>query len=276
MHMNREIWEKIVGFVSIQNYPILPCPYCMNYSLSIDKESVSYRKASCSSTSALIAKETSNNIQDISDVLEKNIFLGVLMGIGVIATSKPKEPAKFISFFKCENCVGSVSATGTSQYPIVSNSQNSSESPLIKVEYFSPPIPIFDVSSSVPSVIKKEVLQSFNHFHSDICSSGANLRRSVEKLCFDLGYKEKNLHRSISAMEKQFPREAVLLHSLKLLGNEAAHSDMVNEEDLLDAFEVQEFVLGIFDRIKTEEIIKDKANKLKHKFENKKITKVKE
>jgi hypothetical protein len=67
-------------------------------------------------------------------------------------------------------------------------------------------------------------------------------------------------------MEKQFPEEADLLHSLKLLGNEATHSDSVNEEDLLDAFEVQEFVLGLFERIKDKKQIADTANKLKQKF----------
>lgn len=69
-------------------------------------------------------------------------------------------------------------------------------------------------------------------------------------------------------MAKTFPTEAKLLHSLKLLGNEATHSDSVKEEDLLDAFEVQEFVLGLFNRIEAQKQVESKANKLMLKFDS--------
>jgi hypothetical protein len=236
----------------------------MNHSLSIDAKSISYRKAIHPEKSAILAKEINSNRQDVSDAFKTNTFLGVLVGIGTILLNTKKAPAKFTCFFKCKNCGGDVSATGTSQHPI--SNQNPIDAPSLKVEYFSPPIPIFNISSLVPIPVREEVLQSFNHFHSDLSSSGAKLRRSIEKLCSELGFKEKNLHCSISSMEKQFPEEADLLHSLKLLGNEATHSDSVNEEDLLDAFEVQEFVLGLFERIKDKKQIADTANKLKQKF----------
>jgi Domain of unknown function (DUF4145) len=265
--MDRHIWESIIGFVPLQSYPTLPCPYCMSHSLSIDTKSINYRKAIHPETSAILAKEMNSKKQEVSDAFKENTFLGVLVGVGVIFSNAQKAPAKFICFFKCKNCGGDVSATGTSQHPISTNNQSSVENPLLKVEYFSPPVPIFKVSSSVPTPIKEAVLQSFNHFHSDISSSGAKLRRSIEKLCSELGFKERNLHSSISAMEKQFPKEAGLLQSLKLLGNEATHSDTVNEEDLLDAFEVQEFVLGMFERVEAEKLVEDKANKLRLKFD---------
>lgn len=258
----------------MKDYPSLPCPYCNSQDLSIDTKSISYRKAPHSATSAFIAKEANSKIKEASNMFKENAFLGVLYGIGVIASIKWKHPAKFICFFKCKSCGGDVSATGTSQHPISAKSQSIIEEPILKIEYFSPPIPIFDIHSSVPISVKEEVLQSFNHFHSDISSSGAKLRRSVEKLCSELGFKEKNLHCSISAMEKQFPKEASLLHSLKLIGNEATHSNSVNEEDLLDAFEVQEFVLDVFKRIEDEKLAEGKANKLKLKFDkesNKKV-----
>jgi hypothetical protein len=264
--MDRHIWQSITGFVSLQSYPTLPCPYCKSHQLSIDTKSISYRKAIHPEKSAILAKEMNSQKQEKSDALNSKTFLGVLAVLGNLYLNAQKTPAKFICFFKCKDCGGDVSATGTSQYSIGANTPNQIENPLLKIEYFSPPVPIFNVNASVPTPVKEEVLQSFNHFHSDLPSSGAKLRRSIEKLCSELGFKEKNLHCSISAMEKQFPEEANLLHSLKLLGNEATHSDSVNEEDLLDAFEVQEFVLGVFERIKTKKQAEETANKLKLKF----------
>lgn len=110
------------------------------------------------------------------------------------------------------------------------------------------------------------MLQSFNHFHSDPHSSGAKLRRSIETMCSELNFKEKNLHAMLSSMEKEFPREAQLLDSLKLLGNAASHRDSVSEEDLLDAFEVQEYVLGLFDRIKEKKEVEETSKRLMEKF----------
>lgn len=270
--MNRDIWEKIINFIPIKEYPSLPCPYCNNTSLFIDATSIKYRKSNCSKTTELIDNKTKEQLQVSADICEDNVFFGVLHGICTLVTTKHKQPAKFVCFFTCRNCESDVSATGTSQYPIASQNKDPLNLPLIKVEYFSPPIPIFNISNSVPIKIKNEVLQSFNHFHSDLCSSGTKLRRSIEMLCEELGYKEKNLHFTISSMEKDFPKEANLLHSLKLIGNEATHSDSISEEDLLNAFEVQDFVLTIFDRLEQEKIINERAAKLNVKF-NKSNTK---
>lgn len=264
--MNRQIWQKIKGFVSLQNYPVLPCPYCANDSLTIDEKSIGYRKAIHPEKTAVLAKEMKTNQKEVTEAFQSKTFLGVLVGIGTMFMSAQKTPAKFICFFKCANCGGEVSATGTSQHAIRINDQVSVDTPSLKVEYFSPPIPIFNISSLVPIPVREEVLQSFNHFHSDLASSGAKLRRSIEKLCLELGFKEKNLHCSLSAMEKDYPEEVELLHSLKLLGNEATHSDEVNEDDLLDAFEVEEFVLGLFERTQEKKQIVETAKKLKQKF----------
>lgn len=82
-----------------------------------------------------------------------------------------------------------------------------------------------------------------------------------------MGFKGRNLHDSITEMAKSYPQEAHLLNSLRLLGNDATHSDAVSEEDLLDAFEVQEFVLGIFERDKLKKQAEKTAAKLTSKFD---------
>lgn len=267
--MDRNIWESIVGFVSLQNYPALPCPYCMTRSLTIDQASISYSKPIRPETSAVLTRKMDSERQEISEPYNSKTFVGVLAQIFTTISNLQKRYVKFVCFLKCQRCGEVVSATGTGicQLPSGAQDYSSTENPLLKVEYFSPPIPIFNVSSKVPRPVREEVLQSFNHFHCDLPSSGAKLRRSMEKLCVELGIKEKTLHNSLTAMEKSFPKEAGLLQSLKLLGNEATHADSVTEEDLLDAFEVQEFVLEMFDRIETEKQIEDKANKLRARFD---------
>ena len=239
----------------------------MSKSLVIDSGSINYRKVALHEKTTFITKEMNSELQRYSDISKQNTFLGVLLSVGAAISSMQKEYSKFICFFKCKSCGGDVSVAGTSQHPLGGKHNASTENPLLKVEYFSPPVPIFVVDQRVPLPVKNEVLQSFNHFHSDICTSGAKLRRSIEKLCSELGFNEKNLHSSITAMGAQFPREAELLHSLKLLGNEATHADSVNEEDLLNAFEVQEYVLGMFERIEAERQADEKAKNLKIKFD---------
>jgi len=265
--MDREIWQSIIGFVSQQRYPVLPCPYCMEKSLAIDIESINYRKSTPSQERDFFTKELDSELQKYSEITKQNTFLGVLLYLGAAASNMQKEYAKFICFFKCKNCGGDVSAAGTSQCPLDRKNTTIAEKSLLKIEYFSPPVPFFNVGASVPISVKNEVLQSFNHFHSDLLTSGAKLRRSIEKLCSELGFKGKTLHGSISAMTEKFPREAELLHSLKLLGNEATHADSVSEEDLLNAFEIQEYVLGMFERIEAEKRAEEKAKKLMNKFD---------
>lgn len=267
--MNREIWEQIINFIPITDYPLLPCPYCKNESLEINEETISYRKATCNKTQKLIQNKIEKKVESVGSIANQHIGWGILLGALAALTHEHRVPAKFIVFLSCSNCNGHVSATGTAQYSEDLSNQKNMKSQLIKVEYFSPPLPIFNLSSNVPSNIHQEVLQSFNHFHSDLSSSGAKLRRSIEKMCLELGFKEKNLHATISSMQKDFPTEAELLHSLKLIGNEATHKDSVNEEDLLDAFEVQDFVLGLFDRIKAKKEVEETSKRLMQKFEKK-------
>ena len=194
--------------------------------------------------SKIIEKEREESITSIKEAYDENKFFGIFLGAVQIVDKIMVKPAKFISFFICYNCEKTVSATGTLKI----DREEDIKTAEIKVEYFSPPIPMIDLSENLPNEIKNEIIQSFSHFHSDLASSGAKLRRSIEKMCFNLGYKESNLHFSITSMTKDYPNEANLLDSLKLVGNEATHSDSIHENDLLDAFEVMDYILKLYDR----------------------------
>lgn len=238
----REIWEKLSGVTLLESYPQLPCPFCDNNTLTIDKSSLSIRKLSNTTLKTYLNKLTTSNLESLD--IEDSNWLKFFAGLADAADLMTYEPSQFIAFFKCSMCNESVSSTGIAKSP----RKDSSNLLQIKVEYFNPPIPIFPLSSITPKIINEELLASFNLFHSDSCSSGNRLRRAIEKLCDELGFNVGNLHRNIEAMAKEFPEESNWLNSLKLVGNEATHSDGVNESDLLNSFQVFEVVLDVFRR----------------------------
>lgn len=264
--MIRAIWEQVLDFASLPRYPKLPCPYCSNGTIALDQKSF---------TSKIVYKyrEANANIPADEDkfdaarkTFEESKILGVLVGIATVLEESRWSRAKFCCFFKCESCGKDVSATGTARMMTLAiHPAAPPEEPRIKVEYFSPSVPLFQVSKNLPAAIKLDLLQSFSHFHSDTTASGAKLRKTIEKLCEDLKMEGNNLHRQLEHMKVQYPKEAALLHRLKLLGNEAVHANSVAKADLLDAFEVLEFVLGIYDR----QLAQSKAEELSERIAKK-------
>ena len=270
--MKRNIWESITKFVHLGSYPLLDCPYCGKNSLKLNEDTLSSRTNHNEKATPLLQKERNAKIESLTELTKDNIFFGVLAGIHVAVQENNIYPAKFICFFTCSECENDVAASGTAKFRRYINTDKNDKNPQIKVEYFSPPLPIFQIPKGVPQPVRDEILQAFNHFHSDLSSSGSKLRRSIEKLCAELGFQEKNLHASICAMAKKYPDESSLLESLKLLGNEATHSDNINEQDLLNAFEVQHFVLNLFERARLEKKAKEQAKKLTDKFSKKNLS----
>lgn len=264
-NLNRKVFEQIMGFESINFYPKLPCPYCNQNDLALDRQTITYKIVSLVDAPKIVKKEMRENLDLVENTYKENKLLGILAGVAVGAAVVSERHAKFICFFTCKNCSKNVSSTGTMKLDKTERLNSSS----IKVEYFSPPIPLFNLSNNIPENIREEILQAFNHFHSDITSSGTKLRRVVEKMCFDLGFKEKNLHASISSLSKIYPKEGALLHSLKLLGNDAVHSDNLEIRDLLNAFEIIDFVLHLYERVAQEKMINEKALELEEKFAKK-------
>lgn len=264
-NLNRKVFEQVMGFESINFYPKLPCPYCNQNDLALDRQTITYKMVSLSDAPTIVKKTMKENIDFVDNTYKKNKLLGILAVVAIGTTAVLERHAKFICFFTCTNCSKNVSSTGTMKL----ERNGSLDSACIKVEYFSPPIPLFNLSNNIPENIREEILQAFNHFHSDITSSGTKLRRGIEKMCSDLGFKEKNLHASISSLSKMYPKEGALLHSLKLLGNDAVHSDNLEIYDLLNAFEIIDFVLHLYERVAQEKVINEKALELEKKFANK-------
>ena len=259
--MRTEIWKSINGFVDIAKYPKLPCPYCSSETLSLDQRSFQTKplpekyKEMASRHYEDQQKLQEARIAERGDLVvsafDDHPLWGLIVGvcaIGAELAERIHSIYQCISFFECEQCQGAVSAVGFSKIHQRRSDSEVQQSPQVKFEYFTPTIPMMDVSPNVPVGIRSELLDSFKHYHFDPPSSASKLRRAIEQFCHDMGAEGKNLQRKINSLKDTNPEEAKYLEALKLVGNEGTHSDGVDEQDLLLAFKVFQYVLELYDR----------------------------
>jgi hypothetical protein len=281
--VNTDKWKSILGFVALDKYPNLPCPYCHQESLNIDKNSIVSRKVSENYKNMASRhfnieqnKQKDESLEQgklIKDMWDTNSLLGVLGAVGyaIYQVAKPNyDFCKFTAFMTCASCNDNVAVIGLSQEHTKKTINEKQLPPLYKVEQFSIPVPMFEISPAVPVSIQFELLGAFNYFHIDTNSSANKLRRAIESFCAELGMKGNNLGRQIKELKEFYPTEADFLNTLRLVGNEGTHSDGVNEDDLLLAFDIVEEVLAIFPRLAKLERLKTPQAKLEDKFDKKK------
>ncbi|MEH6650606.1 MAG: DUF4145 domain-containing protein [Motiliproteus sp.] len=175
-----------------------------------------------------------------------------------------------ISFLECQQCQGVVSAVGLAKLHHRTAADKVQKPTQVKFEYFTPTIPMMGVSDNVPDNIKSELFDSFKHFHFDPPSAASKLRRAIEKFCDDQGAQGNNLHRQIIDLKQTNPEEAQYLEALKLVGNEGTHSDGVDEQDLLQAFKMFQYVLELYDRRARFQATQVDYNKITSKFDTSK------
>lgn len=262
---DQPLWAGLVDFRSLNGYPTLPCPYCNQNNLKADLDSFSYREQPWCSDNPSVNRSMAAQRQTTKEIFKTNEFLGIIYGFGAALQMAQHTPAKFVGFFSCSSCGGDVAVTGTAMIPL--KGAKFGLGVMVKAEYFSPPVPMFPIPATTPRVVAREVLQAFQHFHCDLTASGGKLRRAIEQLCEALGFSRRNLHESIRAMAQEFPKEAEWLTPLKLMGNEATHSDRIDEADLMASFRVLEAVLDLFRRKAMEAEIAKSLPILKEKFQ---------
>jgi len=262
MYLNKSKWLHLNDYVAPQNIPRLPCPYCFEEALFLDFDSVLTTESidhichiSVNRSSAEQQKSIEKLTGDISAAKLLMLTIPKLIGVKIA-------PGIFSSIFYCQECGEIVNGVGSAKFH---SSKNTTQT-TIKHEFFCPSIPFFKIPNSVPERITQELLQAFNYYHSDISTAGFKLRRAMEKVCEELGFKGKNLHQSIDLMEQVHKEEATWLKALKLVGNEATHADGVEATDLLDAFEVFPGVLSLFERRHFSKTASEKVQSLQNKF----------
>jgi hypothetical protein len=281
--VNTNKWKSILGFITLKKYPNLPCPYCHQETLNIDESSIVSREVS--ENYKKIASRHFNLEQDkkkdesleqdklIKGMVDSGSLLGVFGAIGyaIYQVARPSYHfCKFTAFMTCASCNDNVAVTGLSQEHVKKTANEKQLIPLYKIEHFSVPVPMFAINLAVPASIQFELLGAFSYFHIDTNSSASKLRRSIEKFCSELGMKANNLGRQIKELETKYPTEASFLNTLRLVGNEGTHSDSVNEDDLLLAFDIVEEVLAIFPRLAKLDRLKKPQAQLNNKFDKKK------
>lgn len=263
--MDIEQWQQVFGFTALSQYPKLPCPCCGKISLSINEDTLQFKEISREEVSLNSKKYTEQKnkssavISNLSNEFEATgdpsfwqtvTQVVVVLGASIMQCLEPinGQPYQLVGFLQCDNCEKIVSANGLALWPLVEMSPDKKQEYHIKIEFFSPTIPIVAISENVPEVIKLELFDSFRYLHFDPSASAAKLRRAIECFCEGWDAKGKNLHQQICSLKEKHPEEAEYLESLKLVGNEGTHSNNIDEIDLLYSFEIFQFVLNLYDR----------------------------
>lgn len=274
--MDLNLWKRISSFVAIDKYPALPCPHCNQHALALGRDSLQTRVAP---EKVLLdanrkyrgekQKQQQSSQKSLETLTKSNgTWLPIIATVFSVYQDSIAAingtPFLFSGFFKCNACDQHVSATGILLKP-AKGLNDVEKTPHIKVDNFSPTVPIFPLSSNTPKVIGEELFDAFKHFHFDPPSSASKLRRAIEKFCDDMQVEGSNLNRKVQNLAKTHPEEAAYLEPLKLVGNEGTHGSNVDELDLLYAFQMFQFVLELYDRKARFESLQETYDKLANK-----------
>ena len=121
---------------------------------------------------------------------------------------------------------------------------------------FCCPMPaMFELPNKCPAEVAAELRSGFRLFWLDQAASAGRVRVSLERLmdyyhipkrCKDTKgkYHDLKLHARIDRFSKTQPSAGDKLMAIKWLGNTASHQGDVSRDDLLDGFEILEYVLA--------------------------------
>ena len=154
--------------------------------------------------------------------------------------------------YNCQECVASC-GHGYVQTEHVSGTQEGKFFNVFDPKYFYPALAIFKIPKECPVEITEKIKTSFQLFFSDAPAAANHVRKTIESILTDRGIKRFssvkgkrksiNLHGRIVEFEKKDPENAKKLFAIKWLGNEGSHTDTITKNDVLDAYEILEFVL---------------------------------
>lgn len=124
--------------------------------------------------------------------------------------------------------------------------------------YFEPYVPVILIPSKCPDSVSDQVLKASSLIWCSPASSGNKIRVAVEQLMDEQGIpKNKNdtLDYRIQIFASKNKDIGEKLRAIKWIGNTGSHSDNLELEDVLDAFELLEFCL--------EELYEGRSTRLK-------------
>ncbi|MCF2447621.1 DUF4145 domain-containing protein [Dyadobacter sp. CY345] len=219
---------------SLDNIPAWICPSCQRGVLTNDlKEVKTHEKAS--------SRAAHNH-----EAWEPEWMVGCFSGVLSCSNSTCKEKIGILGHYRCIRHDYYDEVTGEPEMDIFE---------ILTPTTFNPPIHIFHVNDEVPEAIRIEIISAFNLYWMDTASCANKIRVVVEKIMDSLKvvktYKSPNkrksysLHQRIEFFKTNFPQYADSLMAIKWIGNSGSHNnDSLNKNDILDAFEILEYVLG--------------------------------
>jgi len=210
LKFDRASWEN----VSLQNRT---CPNCKNGILQRDKKDFIQRQTLESSEISII-------------------------------DDPPYTEYRFACILRCPKCSENISVAGTVSYKDIIEAINfpGPEHELIRYSQvnFCPAIPIIEIPNKCPDEINKIVTKTFALFTIDLASTANKIRVALEMILDDQGVSRSGyLQDRINLFTKKNPGFKEYLHALKNVGNLGSHGDNVKLSDILDLFEVLEFLL---------------------------------
>lgn len=141
-------------------------------------------------------------------------------------------------------------------------------------KYFYPPLILFDFPNEIPDDVKSEFMQSFELFFCNPPSSANHIRIALEKLLDHFKVKRYeiksgakrflSLHKRIDLISTKYPSLKDYFLAIKWLGNAGSHSHKdISIDDVMDAYEIFEFVLNDLYKNKSVKKIVKQINKRK-------------
>lgn len=241
--MNREIWKTKFWLEENIKYP---CPSCEQGVLGLERE---------------IQKEKERKTPSFADYSEEADYMERIYEHGTRYV--------FTSILHCnnQNCCQAVTVCGTLFDGVFDFDKWRAKNQRDWFDefcpyYFYPNLRMFKFPDTLPQKIKEEIDLSFANYFIDTKSAANKIRRAIELLMDVLGARKfkyvvdrtsgnrrkhffKTLHSRIEALEINKKTTSKLLMGLKVLGNDGSHASEleITHEDLLDAYEVLEFVI---------------------------------
>jgi hypothetical protein len=169
------------------------------------------------------------------------------------------EIGRFALFLECDRpvCQESVVVCGIATLEMIVLGPGQLQiSEVLHPAFIDPPIHFFSIPRACPLSVSKELVSCFRLVWTDNSAAGNRLRAAVERLLDHLKIpsKRKNsrgrfdrlsLHQRIEALREKAPEVGELLLAVKWLGNVASHGDALRRADLVDGFEILQYVLDI-------------------------------
>ena len=117
-------------------------------------------------------------------------------------------------------------------------------------KFFEPALNIFIVPESCPENISCQIRKSFSHFFNDLNACANSIRTSLELIMNEQGIPNTNgkgklmsLAQRIEKFDDTNPELKPLIEAVKWIGNAGSHIEDVDKSDLLDGYELLNFVI---------------------------------